>query len=198
MFLVGAASPFSRCCRPLGCLRSPTDPGCHLSALLSTPIVSPSYFSLHPSLRATSADVMTVAEMEVENGARQAMDTEDVDSNSGSSSDDSGEEVEGGPEAMEGSDEKHEESHANPAFSKFMQGFWDLASVDVPVRYVVAVLRHAIAVVHLPKPQSCFSFCCCCCCCCCCCHRRRRRCCCYQYRLWLLLGLSVLVPVCPC
>lgn len=25
---------------------------------------------------------------------------------------------------------------ANPAFSKFMQGFWDLASVEVPVRCV--------------------------------------------------------------
>lgn len=82
---------------------------------------------------------MTAVEMEVENGARQAMDTEDVDS-SGSSSDASGEEVESGREAMEGSDEENEESHANPAFSKFMQGFWDLASVDVPVRYVAATL----------------------------------------------------------
>ena len=82
---------------------------------------------------------MTAVEMEIENGARQAMDTEDVDgsSSSGSSSSDaSGEEGEGGRDAMEGSDEEQGESHANPAFSKFMQGFWDLASVDVPVRYV--------------------------------------------------------------
>lgn len=28
------------------------------------------------------------------------------------------------------------EDAANPEFSKFMQGFWDLANVDVPVRCV--------------------------------------------------------------
>lgn len=82
---------------------------------------------------------MTAVKMEVENGAQEAMDTEDVDS-SGSSSEASGEEVNSGREAMEGSDEENEENHANPAFSKFMQGFWDLASVDVPVRYVLPVL----------------------------------------------------------
>lgn len=64
------------------------------------------------------------------------------DSNTSSS----GEESEsGGQEAedMEGSDqddeheeEEEEKAAANPAFSKFMQGFWDLASVDVPVRCV--------------------------------------------------------------
>ncbi|CAM9374006.1 unnamed protein product, partial [Laminaria digitata] len=127
-------------------LRSPTNPGCHLSAPVSTLTVLSSLFPLHRPLRATSADVMTAVEMEVENGARQAMDTEDVDSSgsSGSSSDGAGEEVGGGPEAMEGSDEEGEESHANPAFSKFMQGFWDLASVDVPVRVGAAamIVRH--------------------------------------------------------
>lgn len=40
-----------------------------------------------------------------------------------------------GQEEMQGSDEEGEEKAANPEFSKFMQGFWDLASVDVPVRY---------------------------------------------------------------
>lgn len=55
-----------------------------------------------------------------------------------SSTSSSGEEEEsGGQEDMEGSDqEEEEEKAANPAFSKFMQGFWDLASVDVPVRCV--------------------------------------------------------------
>ena len=35
---------------------------------------------------------------------------------------------------MEDSGEKLETEMSNPTFSKFMQGFWDLASVDVPVR----------------------------------------------------------------
>lgn len=41
-----------------------------------------------------------------------------------------------GGQDMEASDqeEQEEKAAANPAFSKFMQGFWDLASVDVPLR----------------------------------------------------------------
>lgn len=79
---------------------------------------------------------MTAEEMEVE--SMEAME----DSGSTSSSEDEGSSTgeaemreSNGQEEMEGSDEEGEEKAANPEFSKFMQGFWDLASVDVPVRY---------------------------------------------------------------
>lgn len=79
---------------------------------------------------------MTAVEMEVEN--LEAME----DSGSTSSEDDGSSAGEahndGQGDDMEGSDEEREEKASNPAFSKFMQGFWDLASVDVPVRCVVA------------------------------------------------------------
>ncbi|CAM9220010.1 unnamed protein product, partial [Sphacelaria rigidula] len=39
---------------------------------------------------------------------------------------------------------------ANPAFSKFMQGFWDLASVEVPVRTEAA----AMIVRHVSNPET--------------------------------------------
>lgn len=82
---------------------------------------------------------MTTDEMEVEN--LEAME----DSGSTSSEDDgsSGGKAHGsddGRQDMEGSDEEREEKASNPAFSKFMQGFWDLASVDVPVRCVITGL----------------------------------------------------------
>lgn len=80
---------------------------------------------------------MTAAEMEVENGVAEAMD---IPSGSSESESDSGEEETENlsqPGQMdEGSDQENEEKASNPAFSKFMQGFWDLASVDVPVRCV--------------------------------------------------------------
>lgn len=66
--------------------------------------------------------------MEVEENPLEPMES--------SSTSSSGEE-ESGQEDMEGSDQEEiEQEAANPAFSKFMQGFWDLASVDVPVRWV--------------------------------------------------------------
>lgn len=43
-------------------------------------------------------------------------------------------------EVTGGGDGMGAENTANPAFSKFMRGFWDLASVDVPVRCVNNVL----------------------------------------------------------
>lgn len=50
-----------------------------------------------------------------------------------------GDVIDGEEDAMEmdgGGDDMGAGKAANPAFSKFMQGFWDLASVDVPVRCV--------------------------------------------------------------
>lgn len=81
-------------------------------------------------LRISTAVAMTAEPMEqteVENGPSEAMDVE---------SDSSGTEGEEGQEMAAGSDEEHEGNVANPEFSKFMKGFWDLASVDVPVRCV--------------------------------------------------------------
>eukprot|EP00903_Cladosiphon_okamuranus_P021832 g20075.t1 len=86
--------------------------------------------------------------MEVADNALEPMDD--------SSTSSSGEEEESGgcgqqeDDNMEGSgsDSEQEEEErgkaANPAFSKFMQGFWDLASVDVPVRVGAAamIVRH--------------------------------------------------------
>lgn len=43
-------------------------------------------------------------------------------------------------EAENGGEGEEKEKATNPAFSKFMQGFWDLTSVDVPVRCVVVAL----------------------------------------------------------
>lgn len=41
----------------------------------------------------------------------------------------------GNKDMMEELEEEREMEVGNPEFSKFMQGFWDLASVDVAVRY---------------------------------------------------------------
>ncbi|CAM9621337.1 unnamed protein product [Scytosiphon promiscuus] len=89
---------------------------------------------------------MTADEMEVEN--LEAMEdsgstSSEDDGSSGGDAHSSGE----GHEDMEGSDEEREEKASNPAFSKFMQGFWDLASVDVPVRVGAAamIVRHVSA-----------------------------------------------------
>lgn len=72
---------------------------------------------------------MTTDEMVVE-------DLEAMEDSGSTSSEPSGEAESGQQEDMEESDQEHEEKSTNPAFSKFMQGFWDLASVDVPVRCV--------------------------------------------------------------
>lgn len=85
---------------------------------------------------------MTAEEMEVER--MEVME----DSGSTSSSEGEGspgeaaERQSDGQQEMEGSDEEGEEKAANPEFSKFMQGFWDLASVDVPVRYCCGAWCH--------------------------------------------------------
>lgn len=55
------------------------------------------------------------------------------DSSTSSSGEGEGEAESGQEEEQE--EQEEEEKAANPAFSKFMQGFWDLASVDVSVRY---------------------------------------------------------------
>lgn len=96
---------------------------------------------------------MTAVEMEVGNGASEGMDVEsqmsdrsseekggdnsDSSSSSGSNDDEEGQGKEAQGDAMEdGSDDGHKAGNTNPAFSEFMRGFWDLASVDVPVRWV--------------------------------------------------------------
>lgn len=81
-------------------------------------------------LQIPTAVVMTAEPMEqteIDKGSSEAMD---VESNS------SGTEGEEGQERTGDSDEEHGGKVTNPEFSKFMQGFWDLASVDVPVRCV--------------------------------------------------------------
>lgn len=95
--------------------------------------------------------------------AEDAMDVvenplEPMEDSSTSSSGDEGEgEAESGQEGVDESDQdqgEQEEKAANPAFSKFMQGFWDLASVEVPVRCVSACRRVAFLYVAavLPLP----------------------------------------------
>lgn len=72
--------------------------------------------------------------MEVAESTLEPMDDSSTSSSGEENSKESGQE-----DMEEGSDqeeEEREEKPANPAFSKFMQGFWDLASVDVPVRCV--------------------------------------------------------------
>lgn len=78
---------------------------------------------------------MTAEEIEFQSAPSQAMDVEAE--GSASSGESSEEKADGDLDAMDNSnEEKHEGDATNPAFSKFMQGFWDLASVDVPVRCV--------------------------------------------------------------
>lgn len=91
--------------------------------------------------------------MEVAENALEPME----DSSTSSSGSEEGES--GGQEDMEGSDqEEEEEKAANPAFSKFMQGFWDLASVDVPVRCVALGAPACCKHQFNPRVQSSFFF----------------------------------------
>ncbi|CAM9555287.1 unnamed protein product, partial [Ectocarpus sp. 12 AP-2014] len=92
---------------------------------------------------------MTAEEMEVE--SMEVMeDSGSTSSSEGEGSTGEAERESDGQEEMQGSDEEDEEKAANPEFSKFMQGFWDLASVDVPVRVGAA----AMIVRHVSNPEG--------------------------------------------
>ncbi|CAM9169353.1 unnamed protein product [Ectocarpus sp. 12 AP-2014] len=91
---------------------------------------------------------MTAEEMEVE--SMEVMeDSGSTSSSEGEGSTGEAERESDGQEEMQGCDED-EEKAANPEFSKFMQGFWDLASVDVPVRVGAA----AMIVRHVSNPEG--------------------------------------------
>lgn len=91
----------------------------------------------------------------------EAMD--DSSSTTTSSGESSGAEAESGQEDMmeeeqeEGveNEEEEKEKATNPAFSKFMQGFWDLASVDVPVRCVVCCCSRLCGCCHVLNRSWC-------------------------------------------